>query len=154
MSAYHYFATKVLIFLLSLAVRSVSRTGSVATGPMVCLAGRIKHRTHPLAKTKAKRELKSRGYPQRRWPIFCPAWVLPFTGCEFLRSNPTQPHPFSTQLWLGKKSFLLSTTSVFLNILKSCLIAKKMSSNIFFGDFYYENHRRLFIFHLQNYIIN
>lgn len=57
MSAYHYFASKVLIFLLSLAVRSVSRTGSVATGPMVCLAGRIKHRTHLLAKTKAKREL-------------------------------------------------------------------------------------------------
>lgn len=65
MSAYHYFATIVLIFLLSLAGRSVSRTGSVAAGHMVSLAGRTKHSRCLLPKTKAKVGLKPQGYP--RW---------------------------------------------------------------------------------------
>lgn len=71
-SAYRYFATKVSFFLLSLAVRSVSRTGSAATSPMVCLTQRIKHRPYLLPKTKAKRGLKSRGYLQKHWPVFSP----------------------------------------------------------------------------------
>lgn len=41
-SAYHYFAMKALTFLLSLAARAVSGTGSVATAHRVCLVGRMK----------------------------------------------------------------------------------------------------------------
>lgn len=51
---YHYVATEVLIFLLSLAVRAVSRTGSVATGHMVCVAGRMKPRPLAFPKTRPR----------------------------------------------------------------------------------------------------
>lgn len=64
MSAYHLFLP-LKSFLLSLAVRSVSRTGSVANGHMVCLAGRIKHSPPLFPKPKARMGLKSKGYP--RW---------------------------------------------------------------------------------------
>lgn len=108
MSACHYAATNAWVFLLTLAASSVSRTGSVAAGHMVCLAERTEHRPCLLPKTKAKANF---------WALTvktldqCSPTGSPFSSFRFFKNGPAQPRSEHTAL-MRQESLLALTTSV------------------------------------------
>lgn len=125
----------------------VSRTGSVATGPMVCLAGRIMSRPCLLPETKWG--LKSRGHPQKHWPPLQPSLRPPIQRLRILKEEPCSTS-LSEQAALIRGEI---SPSFHYFGLKSCFIAKRRCQTFHLVT-YSESHRLLFIFHLQNYLIN